>query len=293
MIRFLKHLFGLKGVTGNRTVVGSPESIDTRDLPYIQDSQKRLTALLELYNRYKTTPHAQKIYSVYEKTKRIHAYLIARNKAHELELFHLQHTDHFLNTFTIIINAHQHRNPQVSQYRQPRSWASSPPPPPPPSPRPATRPEVIGRTLVFGPFRSESKEVKAVQMQQSRETGQRIFVETKHAKTNIARLTVPEVAIDTYSKIVYLKEDVSDGLTTSEIGYTSTTEEKEAFVNYVAARLGIEEVSYVGNTMTSLHNHDSSNPAEMVPVIHWNGCPYALLLEEDRLFPVKTFGKSR
>ena len=290
MIRFLRSLFGLHGVTGNRTVMGNTESITSKDLPYIQDSSKRLAALQELYSRYKGTTHAQKIYTVYEKTKRIHTYLLNRNRAHELELFHLQHTDHFLNTYTVILDTHQQRHPLL--YPPEQGKAPSSPPPSPPSAKPPTRPEVIGRTLVLGPFRRYSREVKAMQMQQ-RETRQHVFVDTRQAKTDVTKLTVPGISIDTYSKIVYLREDLSDGLSTNEIGYTSSEEEKEAFVAYVSGQLEIAGITYVGNAMVSLSVANSAEPAEMVPVIHWNGAAYALHLESSRLFPVSTFRKNK
>ncbi|WP_439882324.1 hypothetical protein ACSX1A_03985 [Pontibacter sp. MBLB2868] len=282
MIGFLRQLFGLRGVTGNRTVVGSPENLAVKDLPYIRESNRRLEELQELYSSYKGTPHAQKIFTVYEKSKRIHAYLVSRNRAHELELFHLKHTDHFLSTFTAIIDVHQHRYPHV----QHQDKAPAPP-------KPAQRPEVVGRTFVLGPFRRESKEVKAVQMQ-SRETNQRIFVEARQVKADVTHLPVPDISIDTFSRIVYMREDISDGFTTNEIGYTSSAEEKEAFVNYVSALMGITGVDYVGNAMVYLPvPAAASEPAEMVPVIHWNGSPYALSLEEKRLYAVNTFRKSR
>ncbi|MDX5423250.1 MAG: hypothetical protein LPK07_07230 [Hymenobacteraceae bacterium] len=280
MIRLLRSLFGLKGVTGNRTVVGSPESPESKHLPYIEESTRRLQLLFELYNRYKNTPHGQQVKAVYEKTQRIHTYLAGRNRVHELEVFHLQHTDHFLSTFTAIINVHQ------QQHKAPAPAA------PPPPQRPAGKPEIIGRTLVIGPFRRDRKEVKAARMQ-NRETSQQVFVDIADTKTEIPKLAEPEIAINTYSKIVYLREDISDGLTTNEIGFTSTPEEKQTFANHIAARLGLEHVTYVGNALVYIQTHTSAHSPEMVPVIHWNGSPYVLSLEDYRLFPVRTFRKSR
>ena len=272
----MRYLFGLKGVTGNRTVVGKPETgIDVKDVPYIQDSNKRLAALQELCNRYKGTPHAEKISVVYEKTKHIHSYLGGRRRVHELELFHLQHTDHFLNTFTVIMDAHQQLLTEANT-----------------SSGSAGRADMKARRVVAAPFRRDRKEVKAAEML-NREISQRAFIDIKEAKTEVPRLSEPSISINTYSKIVYLKEDISDGLTTNEIGFTSTAEEKETFVNYVSSCLGIEGISYVGNAMVYVPTHSSAQPAEMVPLIHWNGCPYALILEDFRLFPVKTYRKSR
>ncbi|ARS35217.1 hypothetical protein [Pontibacter actiniarum] len=278
MMKFLRQIFGLNGVTGNRTVVGSPESTGARDSPYLEDSKRRLTELQELCARYKGTPYASEIKAAYDKTYRIHTYLVGRGRTHELEMFHLQHTDNFLNTFTVIINMHR------QQYGQ--KAAATPPEPL------AQRTEVVGRTLVLGPFRRDRKEVKAARMQ-NRETSQRVFVETTEAKTDVPRLSIPEISINTYSKLVYLREDLSDGLTTDEIGFTSTPEEKHVFVNYISGRLGLHGITYVGNAMVYIPDHASSQPAEMVPVIHWNGSPYILSLEDYRLFPVRTYRKSR
>ena len=280
MSNFWRNLFGANGSAGSRSVVGgSPEGIDLQDVSYIRESNRRLTALQELYARYKGSPHAQQIREVQEKTTRIHKYLVGRKRLHELELFHLQHTDHFLNTFTVIMDVHQQHLEQEIPL----------PPPPPVTP---TKKDVVGRTLVFGPFRSDRKEVKAARMQ-NRETSQQAFSDITEANIEVPRLSTPQISISTYSKIIYLKEVASDGLTSNEIGFTSTTEEKDAFVTYVAARLGLEGISYVGNAMVYLPTQNSTHPAEMVPVIHWNGSPYVLHLEDYRLFPVTTYRKTR
>lgn len=283
MIRFFRLLFGLNGVTGNRTVAGKPDSIAIKDLPYIQDSKKRLTALHELYTRYQGTPHAQKILAVYDKTKRIHTYLADRSRVHELELFHLQHTDHFLSTFTAIIDTHRPKTIPTQDVASPSSKPQQ-------SQKPTGRPEVIGKTFVLGPFRRETKEVKAVKLQ-NKEKSRRIFVETVEDSAEVAKLHIPDVAIDTFSKIVYLKEDRGEGLSTNEIGYTSSVEEKEAFVDFVTSNYGLSSIGivYVGNALVYLPENEMA--AEMVPIIHWNGAHYAVCLEEHKLFPVSTFRK--
>lgn len=277
MIKLLRSLFGLNGVTGNRSVVGSPDSIDANDLPYITDSKRRLAALQELHSRYKSSPHAQKLLAVYEKTRRIHRYLVNRKKGHELELFHLQHTDHFLNTFTAIINAHQ-------QHYEEEEVKAAPP-------KPIRKADMVGKTLVIGPFRRDSREVKAAN-KLNRATSQQAFADITEANIDVPRLTLPQISINTYAKIVYLKEDVAGGLSTNEIGFTSTPEEKANFISYIAVRLGIADIAYIGNAMVYVPNHNSSHPAEVVPVVHWNGAPYALSLEDDLLFPVRTYRKN-
>ena len=279
MIKLLRSLFGLKGVTGNRSVVGSPDSIDTKDLPYIIDSKRRLAELQELHTRYKSSPHAPILLAVYDKTRRIHRYLVNRKKGHELELFHLQHTDHFLNTFTAIINAHQ------QHYEEEEVKAV-------PLPKQVRKADMVGKTLVIGPFRRDSREVKAAN-KLNRATSEQAFADITEANIDVPRLILPQISINTYAKIVYLKEDVAGGLSTNEIGFTSTPEEKANFISYIAGRLGIADIAYIGNAMVYVPNHNSSHPAEVVPVVHWNGAPYALSLEDDLLFPVRTYRKNR
>lgn len=279
MIKLLRSLFGLNGKTGNRKVVGASESIDAKDIPYIRESNQRLEALQELYHKYKHSAHGLRFQAVFEKTKRIHQYLVARGRGHELELFHVQHTDHFLSTFTTIIAMHEEQQLEEKQSKHAPHAA-----------RP--RAGVMGRTLVIGPFRSDRKEVTAARTQ-NRETSERAFLDTTESNIEVPRLGLTEISINTYSKIVYLREDISDGLTTSEIGFTSTPEEKETFVAYISSRLGLEGITYAGNAMVYLPTHNSSQPAEMVPVIHWHGAPYVLSLEDDRLYPVVTYRKRR
>ncbi|PTX18293.1 hypothetical protein C8N40_10692 [Pontibacter mucosus] len=281
MKKLLQALFGLNGQTGNRKVVGSPESTDTGSMPYLRESEQRLMALEDLYAKYRHTPHAAQFKLAIEKTRRIHAYLVSRGRGHELELFHVQHTDHFLSTYTAILDAHQEPTEQIQPQPSRRT------------PQPVSRPGgVLGRTVVFGPFRSEHKEVKAARTV-NRETSQRAYQATAEAKIEVPRLSLPEIAINTYATIVYLREDISDGLTTSEIGFTSTPEEKEAFVNYISSRLGIDHLTYAGNAMVYVPTHDTKHPAEMLPVLHWHGTPYVLSLEDYRLYPVRTYRTRR
>lgn len=264
MIDFLCSFFRLKGASGKRKVVGGPETIQIKDLPYIKDSNKRLTALQELYNKYRSTPYAPKIKAVYDKTKRIHTYLVSRGRGHELELFHLQHTEHFLNTFSVIINVHQQHDST-----------------------PATA--VPGkRKVLTNPFRNERKEVAEARRQNS-ETSRQVLADIQETKTEVPRLALPVITLNTYSRIVYLKENTPDGITPHVIGYTSGPEEKEAFVNYVSERLGMEDITYIGNTMVYLPGQAKSHAPELVAVIHWNGTSYILGLEDDRLYPVRLF----
>ena len=275
MMNFLRSLFGLNGTAGDRTVVGSPAGIDVKDVHYIKNSNKRLTALQELHGRYSGTLHAEKIEAAYHKTKEIHSYLVGRKRVHELELFHLQHTDHFLNTFTVIMDAHQQQHAKAAAFK-----------------RAAARADGVIRKVASATFRKDRKEVKAA-LQTNRETSDRAYADFIESKTAVPGLAVPQISINTYSKIVYLKESISGSLITHEIGFTSSPEEKEDFIDYVSERLGIDQITYVGNALLFIPTHNSSPPAEMVPVIHWNGSPYALTLEDCRLFPVRTYRKSR
>ncbi|WP_276496959.1 hypothetical protein [Pontibacter litorisediminis] len=284
MIKLMRSLFGLNGQTGNRKVVGAPESTGPGDVPYLKESEQRLAALQELCSRYRNTPYAAQFQAAFEKTKRIHTYLVSRDRGHELELFHVQRTDHFLSTYTAILTAQQ--EPTLQPLPPPLPSQRLPQPPP-------ARPGgVLGRTVVFGPFRSEHKEVKAARTL-NRETSQRVFQATADAKVEVPRLALPEIAINTYATVVYLREDVSDGLTTSEIGFTSSPEEKEAFISYISSRLGIDHLTYAGNAMVYVPTHDSKHPAEMLPVVHWHGTPYVLSMEDDRLYPVRTYRTRR
>ena len=143
MINFVRSLLRWTSFTNNRTVLGRPVSVDIREATYVQDSKTRLNALYHLYNRFRGTPHEQKLKLVYEKTKNIHAYLVARKKVHELELFHIRHTEHFINTFTVILDAHQRQQDSPlaavgAPGRQPPA-AMAPPQQPGPGPRQTRR----------------------------------------------------------------------------------------------------------------------------------------------------------
>ena len=259
MIDFLRSLFGLESASGSRKVVGTPDKIKPNSLPYIQDSNRRLKALLELSNRYKNTPHEKMIRAVYLKTKRIHFYLIGRNREHELELFHLKHTDHFLNTFQVILDVHQlQQEPAVSSD------------------------ERSARRVISNP----DKKVKN-RNRQHRETSDEVYNQLLEAATYIPILSAPEISINTYSRLVY-QEGAGIGAA-KEIGYSSTAAEKETFALYVSDKLGIEGVSYLGNTLVKMPD----GAPETAPVIRWNGTAYVLCLDDEQLYPVTTFAKQR
>lgn len=265
MSGFWRSLFGSKKAGNNRKVIGLPKTIPVNELPYIQDSAKRLQALQQLCVQFKNTPHALQIEQVYHKTKRIHAYLSDRGRGHELELFHLQHTDHFLNTFNVILNVHQQHH-EVQQPVLPK---------PPKS--------------IFDPFKRDQQK-ESSHRSLNRNVSRQVFEDTRQSASSIPKLAIPQIALNTYSKIVYLKEETADVKRTCEVGYTSDQDEKNAFIRYVSDRLGIHTVSYIGNTMVYFPGQ-GHNTAELVPVIHWNHCLYVVCLEEVRLYPVSTLRK--
>lgn len=270
-MNLLRQFFGFNGSAAKRTVVGSSLSVDVKDVAYIKESHERLTVLHDLYKRYKATRHEPKIRLVYEKTKDIHAYLVARNRLHELELFHLQHTDHFISTFKAIMDLHQ------QNYDAGFGAAK-------PLPKPAS---------LFEKFKAE----KAKRKERIPVTSEMVvplsrlksILHVEDLKAEAPQLTVPEITINTYTKIPYRKEGADAG---PEIGYTSTPQEKETFLLYVSAQLGISDVSYVGNALVNIPNNNGTNPTGIVPVIHWEGFLYALNLNDFRIFPVKVYRKS-
>ena len=264
MINFVRSLLRWTSFTNNRTVLGRPVSVDIREATYVQDSKTRLNALYHLYNRFRGTPHEQKLKLVYEKTKNIHAYLVARKKVHELELFHIRHTEHFINTFTVILDAHQRQQdsplaaagaPGPSGYGAPaaaRPWAQANPPQP-------VNPMNGGEPLL------------------PPATG----------RTQIPRLSTPEIRINATARIrYYVKEASPEGLLTREIGLNSPAAETAAFLADVMARFGIGQISYLGNALVNIPDSSGANPTGMVPVIRWQGAPYALHLSQNRLYPV-------
>ncbi|PRY11303.1 hypothetical protein CLV24_11198 [Pontibacter ummariensis] len=270
MISFFRSLFGLKESTDTRTVVGDLAHVDPKDVPYIKHSHKRLKALQELHARFKGTPQEEKFKAVYEKTKHIHSYLVGLKRVHELELFHLQHTEHFINTYSVIMDVHESQT------------------------APAGRAAGMGmkRELRVDSF---PKRVKVGRTNGSGHAPDRHFAyKGGEAATLVASGTavaVPEVSIDTFSRITYAGEHASQEAFSGEIGFTSTAEEKDDFLLVVAALFGIERESlaYVGNTPLAVPTPDGANLTQCLPVIYWRGVSYALDLEEHRLFPVRIY----
>lgn len=265
MIDLVRSLFGWSKAASGRTVLGHPGLVGAREAAYIRDSNTRLNTLFQLCNRYQGTPHALKIRSVYEKTKSIHTLLVARRKIRELELFHIQNTDHFINTFTVILEAHPRFSPlaaghaEAGSSRTIKESASS-----------RTSPLNQGHAPV-------SPTVNGRWMALSAGSG-----------TQIPRLTAPGIRINPAARILYyLTEPTPDGNITREIALSSAPEEKESFLAHVAGRFGITGMAYLGNALVNIADTSSPTPTGLVAIIQWHGHPYAVNFTDGRLFPVK------
>ena len=267
MIQFVRSLFGWNGSAAGRTVVGPAGQAEAKDVPSIQNSQARLNALQRLHHQYKNTRHAPKLKAVYEKTKNLHAYLIAQKRVPELELFHLQNTDHFISTFTAIWAAHQ-RNQENT-------------PPPVPVSEDAQRAVKTSSTENGSPAPTDSWPRPAAR------------ASTLSAEADAAPLLITAISIDTAARLAYQRVNLTGDLISEELGYTSTDEEKETFLAFIAPRLGIykRDLAYVGNARVYFSTGNPSQPTS-VPVLNWKGNLYALHVTDYRLFPVRLNRKS-
>ncbi|MGV3503578.1 MAG: hypothetical protein ACO1O1_07705 [Adhaeribacter sp.] len=268
MTGFFRSLFSWGSEANARTVIGGQVSLDAKQAALVRESNNQLAALFNLCKKYMGTPYAARMRSVYEKTHTIHNYLTTKNRIQELALFHLQHTEHFINTFTIIWQVHQ---------KQP-SGNFSPPPthaPLPPVPnghsvkanKPAEPIPVQGRAYQQ-PSGEPDKWLAAAQSQ-------------------VPRLTVTPIRIDTAARMLYKMVNQEGKEETREIGLTSPEEEKEKFLEYVATRFGLSQISYKGNALVNIPDSKAAKPTGLVAIIYWLGCSYALNLMDGRLFPVK------
>jgi hypothetical protein len=268
MIKFVRSLLGWSGTANTRTVAGNQVSLDRKEATHIQDSNTRLQQLFNLCKRYSGMPQELKFRSVYEKTKNIHTYLVARKRSSELELFHLQHTDHFINTFTVIWQVHQ------------RPQDSLAPLPAEPSARPAEKPK--------SERRPEEQHNRQATVQAS--NGRVSLPPKEEFNTQIPRLAAPHIRINPNAKVLYnlnLQEPSGQSVLTREIGFTSPAKEKESFLDYVTARFGITNISYMGNALVNIPDTIGPSHTGLVPVIQWQSSLYALNLIDKRLFPVR------
>ncbi|MFD2247956.1 hypothetical protein [Pontibacter ruber] len=295
---WLRSFFGLSDSSENRTVVGNAVNTDAADAHYIRDSNARLHALQNLCNRYAGTPHAAKLQQVFEKSKYIHRYLLSKKRAQALELFHLQHTDHFITAFTVILDVHQqhlaHAHEPVRE--QPRATQA----------QPKAQPSTVGTDAPFEAKvesmlkKIESETIKGIYTAHKvtemvkRVAGQAPFVQSDVLRPPMPAVTVPIVAIDTYSKISYVRQKAAGFTMSGEISFTSPPQDIEAFLSHLSARLGIDKstLSYHGNALLVIPDGKGPSPEKCVPIIHWQGCAYAINLNDYRLFPVRTYKRS-
>jgi hypothetical protein len=268
MINLIRSFFTWSGSAHTRTVAGNQVSVDKKEAAYIRDSNTRLQALFTLGKKYMGMPQEPKMRSVYEKTKDIHTYLVTRKRTQELELFHLQHTDHFINTFTVIWQAHQ-RNPESPM-------AASPPAP--------------GAVLPAGTFKTHGRPAAINTGQEAGHApnGRVSLPLTEEPKPQLPRLAAPNIRINPNAKVLYhLQAPAAEGGKTREIGFTSPAQEKESFLALVSARFGIRNILYMGNALVNIPDTAGPNHTGLVPVIQWQGSLYALNLIDNRFFPVK------
>jgi hypothetical protein len=316
MIRFFRSFFGLEQES-TRTVMAHPGAADARAVQYIRASNARLNALHQLYDRYKGTLHADKILAVFEKTKLIHNYLVTRKRVHELEMFHVQNTEHFINTFTTVINVHERHIkdsyvPDRERGRaQPLSTPANTQPRPKAAPQPGTfsQPRPIPQQEPGLPFetkveqvlkRIESETIKGIYTAQKvtemvkRVANQAPMGQPDVMQSSVPTLSVPVIAIDTYSRVFYATELEGGATMSREISFTSSDTDKDVFLQHIASKLALEksELSYIGNAMLAIPDTKGPSPARHVPILHWRGYPYAVSLMDYRMFPVRMHRKS-
>lgn len=264
MIDYFRSLFGLNKTSGRRVVLGQKLDLDAREGQYVRDSNARLLSLHHLYSRYQNTAHAAKIKAVYDKTKAIQDFMISKGRIHELELFHIQHTEHFINTFSAIIEVYQPEDTGKEVSLQSSSSADT----------------FLGK-LKQQKVLQKKEEMKESPVLQAR-NGQNTTREGGEES-----IFLPTISINTFEKIPYFPE----GLPAKAIGYTSTTLEKEDFLRHISFILGLsfDQITYMGNARVNIRDTTASGKNSLLPVIHWKGSLYVVQLNESRLFPVKTF----
>lgn len=291
MMEFMRTIFGNSSATGNRKVVGNlAHQYDSKDTEHIRESEAKLTTLYHLYKKYAGSAHEHKIRLAYEKTKNIHHYMVAHKRVHELTLFHLQHTDHFINTFGAIVDLYQKHN---NVY--------------PPSPGPAAGPKARPQGRPVNEKGEAERKNNKSPIPEIAEMLKTLFVEgAEHMKNHRnghnwrgqgqgqkqgqgPELNVPEVTINTFEKFTYHKDLSPGALMVKEVSYISTVKEKEDFLQYISGRLGIQDISYLGNAMVSIPGTGGAQKQAVVPVIHWKDFLYAVEPVDFRLFPVRMY----
>jgi hypothetical protein len=280
MIKFVRSLFGLNGSAANRTVLGThtTTNFDLQEVAYIKDSNNRLSALAALQKKYKGTRHEDMFLKVYEKSKRIHWYLVSRKRIHELELFHIRNTDNFLSTYGLIIDVHrrhQESNFPVSELE------------PEPAPRkepPVRKPlSTVDNTKTSSPKGELFDIVEKVKQRSKSAT----VVYALEAGTLVPALNIPEVSINTVAKIYYTRENTPGKQVALEVSFVSSQQEKDNFQFYVSERLGMKDIYYVGNARIKLADGSGQEQEDTVPVFYLRNYLYAITLQDFRMYPVK------
>lgn len=297
MIQLLRSFFGLNDTPTNRTVIGNVTgtglNFTLQEIKYIKESNNRLASLLQLSKRYKGTPHEEKLKSVYEKTKKIQAFYLSKKRIHELELFHIQNTDNFINTFSLIIDVHERHKENAFKNYNPEIATpisiSTKEPEPVSIKEPQVQKSVTPRPSSNGRKESELADIAQKVKSRSKREGTAV---TEDIATEVLPLSIPEISIDTVARVSYEKEEALGKTLRSEISFISNLQEKEAFQAYIATRLGIKNIYYVGNAKIITPNPGVLNPEEIVPVIYWGKHSYILTLPDYRLFPVNISRKS-
>lgn len=272
---FLRTMFGWP--SEKRTVVNTSPSPEIKDQEHVKHAKAKLAALQDLLIRYRGTTHESSIQQVCEKTHTIQQYLLAKDRVHELALFHIQHTDHFLATFNTIKDFHE------NQANRPFDAAKA-----------KSKAEIL-RKINEKDRASKAREKLKVSEFIKPLHSQGQFPQTEVVRVTVPAFSLPEISINTYSMIKYLRENALNELHENEVGFTSTEEAKENFLQTICFRLGInaDEVGYFGNALVKIPNEDGSEPTGYVPILHWKGLMYAVNLNDYRLFPVKMFRRSR
>jgi hypothetical protein len=279
MIQFVRSLFGLNGSSSNRKAIGSTTGFDPQEVNYIKDSNKRLNLLLDLQKKYKGTPHEAKLKLVLEKTKKIHWFLVSKKRVNELELFHIRNTDNFISTYALIIDVHQRHKENAFHALEVEAKPVEVQKPVVQAPLPPVEQATNGN-------RGELFEIAEKVKQRNKQTSS---VHALAVGTEIPRLAIPEVFINTVAKVFYQKENLPGKQVAHEISFVSTQQEKDAFQSYIAERIGMKDIYYVGNAIIKQPDSRSSALEETVPIFYLRNYLYALTMHDFRIFPVKIY----
>lgn len=282
MIKFVRSLFGFNGSTSNRKVIGTNASFDPQEVNYIKDSNKRLNTLLDLQKKYQGTPHETKLKAVLEKTKKIHWFLVSKKRVHELELFHIRNTDNFISTYSLIIDVHQRHKETAFHALEVETKTIEAKIPQVQASFPKTAPASNGN-------RGELFDIVEKIKQRNRQSSS---VNAIASGTEIPSLAIPEIYINTVAKVFYQKENAPGKQISYEISFVSTQQEKDAFQAYVAERVGMKDIYYVGNTIIKISDNKAPGLEETVPVFYLRNYLYVLTLHDFRMYPVKMYRKT-